>query len=120
MTPPNITYAAIGSDILLNWTYTAPAGIVPLIKNWYQADAAGNMDGKFIMSLVTDGSPLVQKDSFIGRVEYKPNAGLLIKNVSLTDESHVACSVQFSNGHVHKDQRFLQVTSKFNDLICIS
>ena len=120
MTPPNITYAAIGSDVLLNWTFTAPDGVTPLIKNWYQADAAGNRDGKYIMSLVSGGSPLVQKDSFIGRAEYRPNAGLFIRNITLTDESYMVCSVQFSNGHDHKDQRFLQVTSKSNTLDFIS
>ena len=54
----------------------------------------------------------VLKESFINRTSYVPNAGMILKNIKLTDEGYIACRVQYSNGHIHKHIVRLVVTGK--------
>eukprot|EP00795_Rhopilema_esculentum_P016841 gene16841-8312_t len=110
-TPPSITYARKGSEAFFNWTFEiTEASVTPNVKNWFQSDAVGNSLGKMIMTQFLNQPVTVLKESFINRTSYVPNAGMIVKNIKLTDEGYIGCSVQYSNGHLHKNVVRLVVT----------
>ena len=115
--PDANSFAVIGGEFLFNWNYTTDPGVSAEVIQWYQSDALGNVQGVLVMRLIT--TLKILNANFIGRTIYVPNAGMLVKNITFSDEGYFTCYISYTNGHTHKDTMYLHVTSTCIDVYLI-
>ena len=97
-------------EVSLQWQYESQEPTVT--KRWRIAKTESS-PLKLIMSMDEDG-PVQKYNGYKDRIDYIPNAGLRIRNLTLSDDTYIAVSVDFVNGSTAYGNIQLVVTSKYS------
>ncbi|XP_065056158.1 hemicentin-1-like isoform X2 [Rhopilema esculentum] len=107
-TPTSPAYVQLGSDVIFNWTYAYAAE--PDFIKWYRVSQDNVQIGLSIMVKSKNNSPVIKNKPYEGRIEFKGNGRILLKNMSLSDEGYIAFNADFSDGAPLYNKAFINVT----------
>ena len=100
----------LGSDVIFNWTYAYAAE--PDFIKWYRVSQDNVQIGLSIMVKSKNNPAVIKSKPYEGRIEFRGNGRILLKNMSLSDEGYIAFNADFSDGAPLYNKAFINVTSK--------
>ena len=108
--PPDLFYTFTGQDVVFNWSYS---GVSLTLGKWglsLEKNIISKIFAMYHPQLNPTNATILP--AYQSKLEWRPNALMKIKNVSLADNGTYGCNLDFKDGSNLFDSSTLLITRK--------